>query len=386
MNLTQRIKSIDFFRGLCITWMIFGHLCEWWMQQDLFNFINTPGRSFFTIVDFLGAAGLLFISGMSITISYRKKMERKKQYSDFNFKKYRIEYIIRVFLLFIIGILYNIFESIKIGDYSKMWIWFILQTLPFCLLISWPFLKLNKYYKIIVAIIFLIINEILIFYLLPYKGQYNNVEGILFYILYNGVNLSPILQFFSFFIIGSFIGDVIHEKISSIEPNKHTIVEFIKKITLPLLSLGISFIIISILILPNNPFQSYYMPRNFSWVLYSIGSLTCLYTSILTIEKCELIRIKTKYRFFYYFSFYSFSIFLIHLPLYYLFTKRLDFLTFILITPITIILIGLILKIIHNKLNTYFSIKVQISRISSYTARFFIKEQVDSKKKNKITI
>ncbi|MBN1215018.1 MAG: DUF1624 domain-containing protein [Candidatus Lokiarchaeota archaeon] len=386
MNLTQRIKSIDFFRGLCITWMIFGHLSEWWMQQDLFDFINTPGRGFFTIMDFLGAAGLLFISGMSITISYRKKLERKRQYNDFNFKKYRIEYIIRAFLLFIIGILYNIFESIKIGDYSKMWIWFILQTLPLCLLISWPFLKLNKYYKIIVAVIFLTINEILIFYLLPYKGQYNNIEGILFYILYNGVNLSPILQFFSFFIIGSFIGDVIHENISSIELNKHTSVEFLKKITLPLLSLGISLIIISTLILPNNPFQDYYVPRNFSWVLYSIGCLTCLYISILIIEKCELIRIKTKYRFFYYFSFYSFSIFLIHLPLFYIFYKRLDFLSFILITPITIILIGLMLKIIHNKLNTHFSIKVQISRISSYIARVFIKDQKDSKEKNKITI
>ncbi|MBY9006316.1 MAG: DUF1624 domain-containing protein [Candidatus Lokiarchaeota archaeon] len=373
MNKSKRIKSIDFFRGLCITWMIFGHLSEWWMTNSTFSFVNLSG--FFTIIDFLGAAGLLFISGMSITISYRKKLNLSQHSEDFNFKKYRTEYIIRALLLFLIGIMYNLFESIKVEDASKIWIWFILQTLPICLLIAWPILKLNKYFKLLIGIIFLAVNEVLTYYLLQYEDQYETMGGIFFYILYNGINLSPILQFFSFFIFGSFIGDVIHEKISLIKDGYHIHTLFLKKITLPLLGMGLCLLITSTIFLPNNPFQDYYFPRNFSWILYSIGGLACLYTIILTIEKLEMIKIKSKYRFFYYFSFYSFTAFLIHLPLYYLFEKKLDLLSFLIIIPITIFLFGIFLRILHMKLNTYISIKAQLSRVSSYLADFLLKKK-----------
>ena len=93
MSEWKRIKSIDLFRGLCIAWMICGHLSEWWMYKSLFGYLNTPGRSIFTIIDFLGAAGLLFISGVSITISYRRKQILRNSDQAFNFKKYRAEYI-----------------------------------------------------------------------------------------------------------------------------------------------------------------------------------------------------------------------------------------------------------------------------------------------------
>ncbi|MBY8982652.1 MAG: DUF1624 domain-containing protein [Candidatus Lokiarchaeota archaeon] len=369
--MSMRIKSIDFFRGLCIIWMMCGHFSEWWMYKSLFNAVNTDTWNIFYIFDFLGAAGFLFISGMGITISYKVKLIKSKQSNEFNFKKYRFEYFIKALLLLLIGLVYNLVESILVNDFSKIWIWFILQTLPFCILISWPFLNINKYYKIIIAIIFFIVNEIIWFYVKPYKNHYDTLGGILFYILYNNETLSPILQFFPIFIIGSFIGDIIYENVITPQNKNLSNSIFIKKTILPLISIGLVLVIISIFIYPEHPFPPYFYPRESSWIIYSIGALICLYSIFLAIERLDLIKIKSKYRFFYYFSYYSFTTFILHLSLKPLFFEKLGAIPFFLAVPSVILLLGLFLRVLHFTLGSHVSIKAQISRASSYLTNLY---------------
>ncbi len=373
--MSARIKSIDFLRGLCMVWMICGHLSEWWLLQSVFDNINTDTWNIFYIFDFLGASGFLFISGVGITLSYRINYTKSIQSQDFNFKKYRFKYFTRILLLFLISLTYNSIVAIGEDDPSKMWIWFILQTLSFSLLISWSILKINKYYKIIVAIIFFIINEIIWFYVVDYNQLYNTPGGVIYYILYNNPTLSPILQFFPIYMVGSFLGDLIYENII-IKPQNEDISNsmFIKKFTLPLISIGLILVIISISIYPEHPFPPYFKPRESSWIIYSIGALVFLYTLFLTVERFQIINIKSKYRFFYYYSFYSFTTFILQLVLEPLFLKKLNIIWFIIAVPTTILLIGLFLRLLYFTLGKYASIRNAISFVSSYLADLFYKK------------
>jgi len=68
----QRFKSIDIFRGLCMSWMFLGHLIGWWIKPE---FIWLESLAF-SIFDPIGASGFLFISGVSMALSYRNRMYR----------------------------------------------------------------------------------------------------------------------------------------------------------------------------------------------------------------------------------------------------------------------------------------------------------------------
>ena len=261
-----RIKIIDFLRGLCVVWMICGHLSEWWIYEPYFESINTSTWNGFYIFDFLGAAGFLFISGMAVTISYRNKLTKSKESTDFNFKKYRLSYFIKIFLLLIISFAYNSIEAFLVEDPTKLWIWFIFQTLAFCLLFLWPILKINKYYKILFAIVFFIANEIIWNYIWQYRNLYDTPGGVLYYILYNNYTLTPFLQSFPIFIIGSFLGDITYEHIIKSQDKELLNSIFIKKITLPLVTVGLTLIIIAIFIYPefifaDHPFPPYFDAR-----------------------------------------------------------------------------------------------------------------------------
>ncbi|MHA1932385.1 MAG: OpgC domain-containing protein, partial [Promethearchaeota archaeon] len=63
----QRLKSIDVFRGLCMFWIVLTHLIDWWLNSE-FIWLH---RITVMLFDSFGASGLLFISGVSIALSYR---------------------------------------------------------------------------------------------------------------------------------------------------------------------------------------------------------------------------------------------------------------------------------------------------------------------------
>jgi len=379
----KRLKSLDFFRGVCITWMIFGHLAEWWMSFDSFLLLN----ELILFVDAIGGTGFLFISGVSLTLSYRNKIKRIKNEGDYSYKRLRLNYLLRAVFLFIVGIIYNTIDALISNNLSLIWNWFILTTLPASIILAWPLLRYKKLTKILVAVIVLLVDHFLFLYLKPFQYQIGHPLSIVYYFLYNGYQLTPILSHFPFFIVGSVIADIIYEKYIHQEPEIPNI-KFLKKITFPIILSGIILILAAFLLVPFPVIVEEFLwqRRNIAWITYAIGLLMIVYPSLFYIEKLNVIQINKKYRFFFYFSYYSFSIFLLHYSLYFLFTHGLTLNVFLPVIMITIFLIGLLLKLIYRKLGNLFSLKYQLSRLADGITTELIKILPELQKSDSLSI
>ena len=62
-------------------WMFLGHLFEWWINPKYLSLIPLLHNIF----DSVGASGFLFISGISIQLSYRKRIQRIKTSIDYSY-------------------------------------------------------------------------------------------------------------------------------------------------------------------------------------------------------------------------------------------------------------------------------------------------------------
>lgn len=368
----KRIKSIDILRGFAIVCMFLYHIQIWWLREpDLW--ITDVMYSSYAI---LGTTGFLFISGVSTMLSYRNRtMKISENYSN---KTMRNEYLLRAFFILIIALFFNIFVAIGSGDISDIWKWFILLTISFSLFMAWPLLKTSKLFRIIVAILFWIIDQLLVVFLASFQGQLN-IGGVLFYIFYNTLDQDPVLTFFTFFLIGTVIGDIIHDilqKESKIERMRYLKNRFL----FPCLIIGIIMIICGVIIqLPYSlnkgsfdwmrSFPDFLNRGTLSWMIYAMGLELTLISILFTIEELEVIKVDKSYKFLFYFSYYSFTTYLLHNALYFLFLGILNIYSIFPITLITLIIFELLLKFLHRKVGANVSLKVQIGRLSAGLAK-----------------
>lgn len=367
----NRFRSIDTFRGICIVWMIVGHSMGWWIRPmdyytDFFYYINT-------FVDALGAAGFLFISGTSLTLSYNSKILDIKGLNIQEYKKYRMKYFLRAGFLLLVGLIYNFTMVIRNFDWRFLWSWFILQTIPVSMMLIWPILKYSKITKLTIAMSILILNEIIFYFLLPFRNT-NTHFAVFYYLLYNEIQLSPIFRYFPFFLIGSLIGDLLSTKknVKERASNKNLLISFI----FPLLIIGFILIILSVFIIPLDFFEKF----NISWPVYAIGTHLFVYSILFTIEFLSSKKLKKGHRFFYYFSYYSFTIFLLHYPIYFFFRQSLSGYVYFLIISIVLIFIWALSKLAYNNFGPMLSLKYQLSRLSTEMAEILICKDWSSKR------
>ena len=202
----KRIKSIDIFRGLCMAGMVLNHLVAWWLKSD-FSWLQNV---FIMILDPIGASGFLFISGVSITISYRRRLNKTTNSDGSNERIAKNSYFFRGFFIFLIAIIYNIPTAIFLVNLSYLWTWYVLLTSAVSIFIVWPLLYTSKTFRILFGIFIIIINQILMIVLTPYQGELN-IFGVLYHIFYNDISQDPILSFFPFFLFGTIFGDILFE-------------------------------------------------------------------------------------------------------------------------------------------------------------------------------
>jgi uncharacterized membrane protein len=345
----KRLKSIDIFRGLCMAWMVLNHIINWWVQSD-YIWIHSIA---IMIIDPIGASGFLFISGISITLSHRKRISKIPENDELNYRIVRNSYFFRAFFIFIIAIIYNIPVPLVLQDPTMIWIWFVLLTAAISLFIAWPLLKTLKYIRIIIAIGIIILHLFLVTILLPYQGE-SNFFGLLFHILYNGITQDPILIFFPFFLIGTVVGDIIHESINIKNRRNY------KSTLLKLLVIGIILIIFGIIL--NYP--TFLKRRSLSWIIYSIGINIGLLSILLIIENTSLMTTKKSYKLIFYYSYYSLTIYLAHNLLYFLFLNQLDIISIWFSAVGAFLSIGLVFRAIYKKWESKASLKAQVSRLS----------------------
>ncbi|MFX1297306.1 MAG: hypothetical protein ACFFD2_20935, partial [Promethearchaeota archaeon] len=313
-----------------------------------------------SIGDPLGSGAFLFIAGVSTALSYKRNIQDKEKNS---IKIYRRAYLLRASIIFIIALIYNALISIKMNNPADIWTWFILLTVSVSLFLGWPLLKTSKRFRIYLSLILWVINLFLMDYLSNFSGQMNFL-GILNHLLYNRLGLDPILSFFTFFIIGTVIGEIIFE-IYLIEDRKERKFILKKKLLIPGLIFGIILIIFGI----SFQFPNFLHHRTSSWLVYSLGILLILISSLIFIEEIEVFRFKKNYKFLYYFSYYSLSIYLLHNVLFFIFQNSLQHVYLLMYISLTLFSLGILLRIIHIKIGPHFSIKIQIGRLSRALAK-----------------
>lgn len=351
----QRLKSVDIFRGLCMAWMVLNHLIDWWIKSE-FSWLHTLTVK---IIDPIGASGFLFISGISIALSYRSRLNKVRVSGDINnYRIIRNSYLIRAFFIFLIALVYNIPTALFLKDPSMIWTWFVLLTAAVSLLLAWPLLKTSKLFRISIAIIILTLHFFIVSWLLPFQGS-SNIFGLLFHILYNIIHQDPILIFFPFFLIGTVIGDIIYET-NNLSTDDNQNINFIKKFLIPTLIIGF-FLIISGIFL-NIP--QFLIRESLSWIIYSIGIDITLLSILLLIEKYNVIKTKKSYKFIFYYSYYSLTIYLCHNLLYFLFLHQLNLISFWLLAVASFFSIGFVFRAIYKRWEGKASIKVQIGKLS----------------------
>ncbi len=361
----KRIKSIDIFRGLGMVYIMVGHMIDWW-SQPTDNWLFYVYVSLFSA---LGAAGFVFVSGISTMISYRNRIEKTKNSKDYNLKTIKKEYYIRAFLILGLALVYNLIVAIQFFDATIIWKWFIILTVAGCLLLAWPVLRTSKLARILIGLLIWGFNQFLFQVLLPFEAQ-GNLPGILFYIFYNSKDQNPILSFFTFFLIGTVLGDIIYD-FSHIEDEIERKKVFSKKIALPILIIGLILIVIGFPFLYPNLFSISILTikTNFWWLIYTIGLDLMLLLIILSLEVYGFFNTKKSYRFLFYFSYYSLTLFLLQNLNFILFYDLLNRFNMWFFVIVTVIIYGIFLRIMYKKLERKFSLKVQIGKLSVSLAR-----------------
>jgi hypothetical protein len=255
---------------------------------------------------------------------------------------------------------------------------------------AWPLLKTSKLLRILIAIVLWIVDQFLVVFLANFQGQLN-FFGILFYILYNTLDQDPILTFFTFFLIGTVIGDLIHDALQ-IENKTERKNRIKNRLLIPSLIIGGILIISGVLIqLPYSlnkgsfewmrKFPDFLNRGTFSWMLYAMGIELTLISILFGIEEYEVIKVENSYKFLFYFSYYSFTTYLLHNILFFLFLGMLDIYSVFLITVITLFVFELILKFLYKKVRTYASLKVQIGKLSAGLAEIIDERNRQKNKK-----
>ncbi|MFW9902596.1 MAG: hypothetical protein ACFFDY_15115, partial [Candidatus Thorarchaeota archaeon] len=256
------------------------------------------------------------------------------------------------------ALIYNSATAIGTLDPSNIWKWFIPLTIAASMFLIYPLFNTPKWFRIAFALIISIAHYYTLSFLTNYQGQFN-IFGILYYILYNEVGLHPILNYFSFFIIGTVIGDIIFE-ISLRHDKKERLLEFKKKLCLPSLIVGPILILFGVVF----SFPSFLNHGSISSMFYSLGILISIFSILFIFEEFKVIRVEKKYRFFYFYSFYSLSIYFSHNVIYFIFLDRLNAITIWFAVIGTFIVLTLLLRLIYKRWSIKASLKAQIGRIS----------------------
>jgi uncharacterized membrane protein len=376
----KRIKSIDTLRGFAIVCMFLYHIQSWWIRDTDLWFTDVMYSSY----AILGTTGFLFIGGVSIALSYRSRMYRIEVLKDISYTRVKLSYYLRASFIFMIAIIYNLAIAIAMNDLSRIWTWFILLTISVSLFIAWPLFKTSKSLRILIAIVLWIVDQFLVVFLVQFQGQ-SNFFGILFHVLYNTLDQDPFITFFTFFLIGTVIGDLIHDTLQ-IE-NEIERRNYLKnRLIIPCLITGVILIISGVLIqLPYSlnkgsfdwmrNFPDFLNRGTFSWIIYTMGIELTLISILFGIEEYEVIQMKRSYNFLFYFSYYSFTVYLGHNFLFFIFYRILDPVQIWFASLLTLVFFSLILKQIYKKWGWKASIKSVLGKLSLRFARKFEKKK-----------
>jgi len=350
-----RINSVDTIRGLSLFFMIYGHMILFWLRPEdqwlkfwLFAFLKP-----------VGATGFLFVSGVSATLAFKNNQFSQK----ISMTTMKNIYLLRTVFILIIGLFFNLgvaftFEE---GNIAHIWSWNALQTIAISLLLLWPLLQTSKKFRTILAISVILLNQILLNMLTPYKGQ-GSILGFLYHLLFNPSDQYVILNYFGITLLGSVIGNIISD-LSKMNSQEKRAFLFNDMSIIYTFFVGIMIMVFGIWF----QFPNFLNYGTLSSFVYSIGFIIAILTMLIIIEVLEVFKTKKSYRYLFFYSYYSFTLFLTHNLLLMLFFQQLDaYFTIWIVIVFFIIVLGYLLRIMYHKIGMYASVKAVLSIISAY--------------------
>ena len=358
----KRFRSIDILRGICIFYMTFGHMVNWWISPTdfwLYELIWNYGAP-------IGGAGFLLVSGMSASLSYKRDWLKAKNSQEFTMNRARNIYMLRTLVILLISTLWNFIGTLFM-DLPGVWLWFVIQTISISLFMAWIFLKTSRVFRIVICFVFWISNQFVLFWLTPYSNE-QNLLGYLFYFLYNSPDQNVILAYFPYLLLGTVLGDLFFElgNIEDLE-RKHTFIK--NKLLKPSGIYGSLLISFGLLY----RFPDFSNKTTFSSHMFIVGIQLILLAFLVYYKDFKEFKLQIRFKFFEIFSFYSFTIFLSHHLLYFLFQPFFNiYEIWFVVVPILIIWTFLI-RYIYKKWNKYASIKFLINKFT-----IFMVERIDS--------
>ena len=354
----MRIKTLDIYRGLIMLGMVWVHLRTWWLRKEDAWFIAISRL----LIDRIFGPAFIWISGISIMIWYRNASINAKELENYNARIMKKEYYFRALILLVIAFIYNLIVAFGVYDFTWIWAWFILFALAFSMLLSYPFFRTSKLFRLIYVFIIIILNQIIVTILWPYEGQLN-IYGVLFHIFYNPLFLYPILISYAFYLLGTVFGDLLFE-VFQIEDIAKRRLALRNKFLIP------SFIICPILFTLGAIFigELFWIDYPFAWVPFSLSLIVFVMSIFLIFEVYGYFDTKKSYKFSYYYSYYSLTVYLGHNVLCFLFFRQLNIFYFFIAYFIIAVLMGLALKAIHKRWRSKFSLKVQMGKVAIFLA------------------
>lgn len=374
----KRYNGIDIIRGISMWLMIAGHLIDWWIKQEFY----WHKYQMYSILEPIVSTGFLFASGISAALSYKTSLLRIKTANKSNLSQVRNEYMLRAFFILIIAFIYNFCIGVYYEGFYSLWSWYVLQTIGFCLIFTWPFLKTPIYVRLIFGFFILTINPFIFGFLKQYEGQ-SNYFGYTFYILYHPADIGyTILSFFAIFLIGTVLGEILFN-LNTIDNQNEKKVKFKTHFIIPTLVFGGFLIIFGVIFM----FPHFIILRTFSSFIYSLGVVVVLLSIFIIIQEFQLITTKKSYKFLYYYSYYSFTIYLTHNFLFFLFSDEFNVFTIWVAIVIITTLIGVLLNFTHKKVGKKASLKAVLGIFSYELAkRIAIKSQYKYDKTKEIKV
>ncbi|MFX0043490.1 MAG: heparan-alpha-glucosaminide N-acetyltransferase domain-containing protein [Candidatus Hodarchaeota archaeon] len=365
----KRIKSIDTFRGWCMFMMVLGHMLSWWVIPE----DHWLTQILHSILGDIVGTGFIFFSGLSTVLYFRSRITKAEASDITSIKQVNNEYLFRALLILILAFLYSSATAVGTLNPLQIWKWYIPFTIAISLFLAFLLLRTSKSFRIILAVIIWISHYFIRSILLPYEEQIN-IFGAIYHVLYNG--LHPILYYFSFFLVGTVVGDVML-KIFLEDDQKERRSALLHKFLIPSLTMGTILTLIAVIFL----FPLFLTHQTFSSTLYSLGVILVSFSVLLILEEFEVIKNKKSYRFFYFYSYYSFTIYFSHNIIYFIFLNQLNALTFWIGAIGSFILLSLLIRFMYKKYGPKVSLKVLVGKYALILAR-----KVEEKRKERIEL
>ncbi|NHJ20095.1 MAG: DUF1624 domain-containing protein [Candidatus Lokiarchaeota archaeon] len=159
----KRFLSIDVFKGLAVLLMVFVNSIQ--NYNDIPSWTKHAGDYGLTYVD-LVAPFFVFMLALNLNISYNRRVKKVGK------KRALLRYLRRYLILIGIGLILMIY----IDEHHFYLRWGTLQVLGVSGLMLLPLVNLKTYIKLIFAVVFMCIHQLLLF--TPMQSViYNSIEG-----------------------------------------------------------------------------------------------------------------------------------------------------------------------------------------------------------------